>query len=115
MSNTLLTITPISATSILFINISANMQISNVALNQTFGYCNCYEGTVATAITNGTRFVFATTTTIGAAAGGTVNFSLRVASVGTAARSFGLSAATNVVTATVTVGNIQGYITEIQL
>ena len=115
MSNSLLTITPISATSILFINISANLQISIVAANNTYGYCNLYEGTAATPATNGARFVFATTATIGAAAGGTVNFSLRLPSVGTAARSFGLSAATNLVTATVIVGNIQGYFMEIQL
>jgi hypothetical protein len=111
---TTLTITPKSATSILIFNISFNLQITNVAATNTAAYSNLYEGTVATPITNGGRFVFAWTTTIGASSGAPCSFNVSISSTGTTARNFALSAAQSG-GGTTTIGNVQGIITEIQL
>ena len=108
-------ITPISATSVLIFNISLQLQVGIVAATNTIGYCNIYVGTVATPVTSGARYVYATTATIGAASSGTTAFAFRLDSSSTAARSYGVSALTTNTGAACQVLTVTATCVEIQL
>jgi hypothetical protein len=109
------TITPKSATSILIFTVSLQLGSASVAAANTIAYCNLYVGTPATTITSGARYTYATSGAGGVGSYATATFSFQIASGSTAARNYGVSAATNNVSSGASAQNITGMCMEIQL
>lgn len=109
------TITPQSATSILIFTVSLQLGSASVAAANTIAYCNLYVGTPATTITSGARYTYATSGAGGVGSYATATFSFQISSGSTAARNYGVSAATNNVSSGASALNITGTCVEIQL
>lgn len=94
LSNSVVTITPKSASSKILIEVSFNARISNVAATNTTGTFSLYESSAGSALSN--EYVIESfSASGGSGVGAPVTIRHQVNSSGTSARTFGLQAKTN--------------------
>lgn len=111
LSNSVVTITPVSASSKILLEVSFNARISNVAATNTTGTFSFYETTAGTAL--GNEYVleaFSASGGTGVGVPGIIRH--RINSTGTTSRSFGLQGKTNTGSATASASFAVWTITE---